>query len=67
MKIDFSIGYISIFFFSMLFQISIYQPNNGKGVPAEDQPITLPKVPLKSFTYSELPEKYWKKYQYASR
>ncbi|XP_053399578.1 serine/threonine-protein kinase PLK4-like isoform X2 [Mercenaria mercenaria] len=48
-------------------QVSIYQPNNGKGVPAEDQPIALPKVPLKSFAFSELPEKYWKKYQYASR
>ncbi|KAL4230044.1 Serine/threonine-protein kinase plk4 [Mactra antiquata] len=48
-------------------QISIYQPNHGKGVPAEDQPVTLPQVPLKSFTYNDLPEKYWKKYQYASR
>ncbi|XP_052791493.1 serine/threonine-protein kinase PLK4-like isoform X2 [Mya arenaria] len=48
-------------------QVSIYQPNNGKGVPVEDQPVALPKVPLKSFTYSEVPEKYWKKYQYASR
>lgn len=48
-------------------QISIYQPNSGKGVPAEDQPVALPKMPLKSFSYSELPEKYWKKYQYASR
>ncbi|XP_060586967.1 serine/threonine-protein kinase PLK4-like isoform X2 [Ruditapes philippinarum] len=48
-------------------QVSIYQPNNGKGVPAEDQPIALPKVPLKSFAFNELPEKYWKKYQYASR
>lgn len=48
-------------------KVSIYQPNNGRGVPAEDQPVTLPKVPLKSFEYSELPEKYWKKYQYASR
>jgi polo-like kinase 4 len=47
--------------------VSIYQPNNGKGVPAEDQPIALPKVPLKSFAFNELPEKYWKKYQYASR
>jgi polo-like kinase 4 len=47
--------------------VSIYQPNNGKGVPAEDQPIALPKVPLKSFAFNELPEKYWKKFQYASR
>jgi len=48
-------------------QISIYQPNNGRGVTVEDQPVALPKVPLKSFSYAELPEKYWKKYQYASR
>ncbi|XP_052280254.1 serine/threonine-protein kinase PLK4-like isoform X2 [Dreissena polymorpha] len=48
-------------------QVSVYQPNNGKGVPVEEQPVSLPSVPLKSFTYTELPEKYWKKYQYASR
>lgn len=48
-------------------QISIHQPNNGRGLPIQDQPVSLPTVPLKSFAYKDLPEKYWKKYQYASR
>lgn len=47
--------------------IKVYQPNNGRGVPVADQPPTLPETPLKSFSYDELPEKYWKKYQYAAR
>jgi len=33
-----------------------------------NQPPTLPiKDPVKQFTYADLPKKYWKKYQYASR
>ncbi|KAK3606347.1 hypothetical protein CHS0354_041983 [Potamilus streckersoni] len=48
-------------------QINIYQPNNGKGEPVKDRPITPPSVPVKSYSYEELPEKYWKKYQYAAR
>lgn len=47
--------------------ISIYQPNNGRGEPVSDTPVPLPTVPTKSFTFDTLPEKYWKKYQYASR
>ncbi|XP_060073337.1 serine/threonine-protein kinase PLK4-like isoform X2 [Ylistrum balloti] len=47
--------------------INIYQPNNGRGEPVGDVPVPLPPVPSKSFTFNTLPEKYWKKYQYASR
>ncbi|KAL5011938.1 hypothetical protein ScPMuIL_010489 [Solemya velum] len=47
--------------------IKVYQPNNGRGIPVADQPPTLPETPLKAFSYDDLPEKYWKKYQYAAR
>ncbi|OWF53904.1 serine/threonine-protein kinase PLK4-like isoform X2 [Mizuhopecten yessoensis] len=47
--------------------VNIYQPNNGRGEPVCDVPVTLPPVPSKSYTFDTLPEKYWKKYQYAAR
>lgn len=47
--------------------IKIYQPNSGKGEPVSDHPVSLPASPSKEFYFDELPEKYWKKYQYAAR
>lgn len=47
--------------------IKIYQPNHGKGEPIQDHPLPLPESPSKQFSFDELPEKYWKKYQYAAR
>ncbi|XP_067880404.1 serine/threonine-protein kinase PLK4 [Heterodontus francisci] len=46
--------------------IHIYHPNEGRGFPLDDRP---PSPPEEVFVYSfhNLPEKYWKKYQYASK
>ncbi|KAJ3613692.1 hypothetical protein NHX12_019938 [Muraenolepis orangiensis] len=46
--------------------VTIYQPNDGKGFPVLDRPPALPEDIL-ICSYEDLPEKYWKKYQYASR
>uniref|UniRef100_A0A8C2ZCN0 Serine/threonine-protein kinase SAK n=1 Tax=Cyclopterus lumpus TaxID=8103 RepID=A0A8C2ZCN0_CYCLU len=46
--------------------VTIYQPNGGKGLPVLDCPPALPEDIL-ICSYGDLPEKYWKKYQYASR
>jgi polo-like kinase 4 len=50
-------------------RIIIYQPNSGKGCPVSDIP---PPPPTDvghylEFNYNNLPQKYWKKYLYASR
>nr|XP_019940527.1 PREDICTED: serine/threonine-protein kinase PLK4 [Paralichthys olivaceus] len=46
--------------------VTIYQPNNGKGFPVLDCPPAPPEDIL-ICSYDDLPEKYWKKYQYASK
>uniref|UniRef100_A0A3P8UMM3 Serine/threonine-protein kinase PLK4 n=1 Tax=Cynoglossus semilaevis TaxID=244447 RepID=A0A3P8UMM3_CYNSE len=46
--------------------VTIYQPNNGKGFPVLDCPPAPPEDIL-ICSYEDLPEKYWKKYQYASK
>ncbi|XP_022077721.1 serine/threonine-protein kinase PLK4 isoform X2 [Acanthochromis polyacanthus] len=46
--------------------VTIYQPNGGKGFPLLDCPPAPPEDIL-ICSYEDLPEKYWKKYQYASR
>ncbi|XP_034015870.1 serine/threonine-protein kinase PLK4 [Thalassophryne amazonica] len=46
--------------------VTIYQPNGGKGFPVLDCPPALPEDIL-ICSYDDLPEKYWKKYQYASK
>ncbi|MEE6461586.1 hypothetical protein FKM82_001330 [Ascaphus truei] len=46
--------------------IYIYHPNEGKGFPVVDRPPSPPENML-SYTFDGLPEKYWKKYQYASK
>ncbi|XP_041359491.1 serine/threonine-protein kinase PLK4-like isoform X2 [Gigantopelta aegis] len=47
--------------------ISIFQPNNGHGVLIADDPPSPGQGPLKTFTFGTMPEKYYKKYQYATR
>ncbi|XP_072313988.1 serine/threonine-protein kinase PLK4 [Eucyclogobius newberryi] len=46
--------------------VTIYQPNDGKGFPVLDHPPALPENIL-ICSYDDLPEKYWKKYQYGSK
>ncbi|KAM6961126.1 serine/threonine-protein kinase PLK4 [Aplochiton taeniatus] len=46
--------------------VTIYQPNDGKGFPVLDRPPAPPEDIL-ICSYEDLPEKYWKKYQYASK
>ncbi|KAM6912774.1 serine/threonine-protein kinase PLK4 [Xenentodon cancila] len=46
--------------------VTIYQPNGGKGFPVLDCPPAPPEDIL-ICSYENLPEKYWKKYQYASK
>ncbi|XP_062863416.1 serine/threonine-protein kinase PLK4 isoform X2 [Trichomycterus rosablanca] len=46
--------------------VTVYQPNDGKGFPVLDHP---PSPPEDIFicSYEDLPEKFWKKYQYATK
>uniref|UniRef100_A0A670IJV0 Serine/threonine-protein kinase PLK4 n=1 Tax=Podarcis muralis TaxID=64176 RepID=A0A670IJV0_PODMU len=46
--------------------VTVYHPNEGKGIPLNNRP---PPPPEDSNIYSfgNLPEKYWKKYQYAAK
>ncbi|XP_049451429.1 serine/threonine-protein kinase PLK4 [Epinephelus fuscoguttatus] len=46
--------------------VTIYQPNGGKGFPVLECPPAPPEDIL-ICSYEDLPEKYWKKYQYASK
>ncbi|XP_061650656.1 serine/threonine-protein kinase PLK4 isoform X2 [Phyllopteryx taeniolatus] len=48
---------------------TIYKPNGGKGFPVLDWPPAPPEDPedIHICSYEDLPEKYWKKYQYASK
>ncbi|XP_077659532.1 serine/threonine-protein kinase PLK4 isoform X6 [Urocitellus parryii] len=46
--------------------ITIYYPNDGRGFPLADKP-PLPTDKISRYNFDNLPEKYWRKYQYASR
>ncbi|KAM9571193.1 serine/threonine-protein kinase PLK4-like isoform 3-T3 [Salvelinus alpinus] len=46
--------------------VTIYQPNEGKGFPVLERPPAPPEDIL-ICSYEDLPEKYWRKYQYASK
>ncbi|XP_035274248.1 serine/threonine-protein kinase PLK4 isoform X2 [Anguilla anguilla] len=46
--------------------VTIYQPNEGMGFPLQDRPPTPPED-LFICSREDLPEKYWKKYHYASK
>eukprot|EP00057_Strongylocentrotus_purpuratus_P014161 XP_011668635.1 PREDICTED: serine/threonine-protein kinase PLK4 [Strongylocentrotus purpuratus] len=49
-------------------QVTIYQPNGGKGFPIMEHPPSPPQDSgITKHSYHDLPSKYWKKYQYASR
>nr|XP_020011771.1 serine/threonine-protein kinase PLK4 isoform X2 [Castor canadensis] len=46
--------------------ITIYYPNDGRGFPLTDRP-PAPTDNFSRYSFDSLPEKYWRKYQYASR
>ena len=46
--------------------ITVYYPNDGRGFPRADRP-PLPTDNISRYSFDNLPEKYWRKYQYASR
>ncbi|KAE8630388.1 hypothetical protein XENTR_v10000805 [Xenopus tropicalis] len=46
--------------------IYVYHPNEGKGFPLVERPPSPPEN-MRSYTFDSLPEKYWKKYQYAAK
>ncbi|XP_069487205.1 serine/threonine-protein kinase PLK4 isoform X2 [Ambystoma mexicanum] len=46
--------------------ITVYHPNEGKGFLLEEKPPSPPKDSC-VYSFNNLPEKYWKKYQYASK
>ena len=51
-------------------KISVYQPNGKSGIPLSLQPPPPPPAGCDStstYLFSNLPSKYWKKYQYATR
>lgn len=52
---------------AVLLQVSVYQPNEGHGVVVTDRPPSPDDEMLKTFAYGSMPEKYYKKYQYATR
>nr|AAH57940.1 Plk4 protein [Mus musculus] len=47
-------------------EITVYYPNDGRGFPLADRP-PLPTNNISRYSFDNLPEKYWRKYQYASR
>lgn len=46
--------------------ITVYYPHDGRGFPLADRPPS-PTDNISRYSFDNLPEKYWKKYQYASR
>ncbi|XP_062991367.1 serine/threonine-protein kinase PLK4 isoform X2 [Elgaria multicarinata webbii] len=48
-------------------EVTIYHPNEGRGIPFNDSPPPPPPEDLNVFVFDNLPEKYWKKYQYAAK
>ncbi|XP_020844216.1 LOW QUALITY PROTEIN: serine/threonine-protein kinase PLK4 [Phascolarctos cinereus] len=46
--------------------ITVYYPHDGKGFPLDDRALPPPKD-MTRYSFDSLPEKYWRKYQYASR
>lgn len=46
--------------------ITIYYPYDGRGFPLADRPPS-PTDNISRYSFDSLPEKYWRKYQYASR
>nr|XP_045007922.1 LOW QUALITY PROTEIN: serine/threonine-protein kinase PLK4-like [Jaculus jaculus] len=46
--------------------VTVYYPNDGRGFPLADKPPS-PTDNISRYSFDSLPEKYWRKYQYASR
>ncbi|XP_060634934.2 serine/threonine-protein kinase PLK4 [Anolis sagrei] len=46
--------------------VTVYHPNEGRGIPLNDRP-PPPSKDNSVYTFDNLPEKYWKKYQYAAK
>ncbi|KAG7459035.1 hypothetical protein MATL_G00226910 [Megalops atlanticus] len=46
--------------------VTIYEPNKGMGFPVQHSP-PIPPEDIFIYSHEDLPEKYWKKYQYATR
>ncbi|XP_048189776.1 serine/threonine-protein kinase PLK4 isoform X2 [Perognathus longimembris pacificus] len=46
--------------------VTVYYPNDGKDFPLIDRPPS-PTDNISRYSFDNLPEKYWRKYQYASR
>ncbi|NXQ39988.1 PLK4 kinase, partial [Catharus fuscescens] len=46
--------------------IAVYHPNEGRGFLLDDRPPAPPEG-ICTYNFDNLPEKYWKKYQYAAK
>ncbi|NXH20459.1 PLK4 kinase, partial [Bucco capensis] len=46
--------------------IAVYHPNEGRGFPLDESP-PAPPEDICMYNFDNLPEKYWKKYQYAAK
>ncbi|NXD95168.1 PLK4 kinase, partial [Chaetorhynchus papuensis] len=46
--------------------IAVYHPNEGRGFLLDDRPPAPPEG-IRTYNFDNLPEKYWKKYQYAAK
>ncbi|XP_061441060.1 serine/threonine-protein kinase PLK4 isoform X1 [Rhineura floridana] len=46
--------------------VTVYHPNEGRGIPLNDKPPPPPED-LNIYSFDNLLEKYWKKYQYAAK
>ncbi|XP_070613806.1 serine/threonine-protein kinase PLK4-like isoform X3 [Erythrolamprus reginae] len=47
-------------------EVTVYHPNEGIGVPLNNKPPAFPEH-INVYSFDNLPEKYWKKYQYAAK
>uniref|UniRef100_A0A8C8SX45 Serine/threonine-protein kinase SAK n=1 Tax=Pelusios castaneus TaxID=367368 RepID=A0A8C8SX45_9SAUR len=57
---------ISIYYKYQLTMITVYHPNEGRGFLLDDGPPSPPEDVM-MYSFDNLPEKYWKKYQYAAK
>ncbi|KAM4672006.1 serine/threonine-protein kinase PLK4 isoform 2-T2 [Amazona ochrocephala] len=46
--------------------VAVYHPNEGRGFLLDDRPPAPPEG-ISMYNFDNLPEKYWKKYQYAAK
>ncbi|CAH1776949.1 unnamed protein product [Owenia fusiformis] len=48
-------------------KVTVYQPKTGKSTCLGERPPSPPTTGGDTYVYPDIPEKYWKKYQYAAR